>query len=208
MTAHDIAKALEVWSLQTTADLSVLLALLALGLALVRPYVARTAARLTLRVSVELWDAGSVVLTDLVLTLAVLLGFVVCNPDVMADVKIAVPFLPAALVLLAAALVLRLFHGGHDPASRAGGAALGLMGAAALLDVVGYTLVMEAPSDEFLALHPSPFWTWVKTHLRSNALPHGLETAHATFWICFALLLGILAWGFVAGLRGRGEKVA
>ena len=205
MTSHDIAKALEVWSLQTIADLSVVVALLALGLALIRRYVRQTAARLTLRVSVEVWDAAWVLLTDVALAAAVLLGFLVLNPDIMADIKIAVPFLPLATVLLAVALVLRLLHGGHVPGSRTGRAALHLMGAAVLLDVVGYVLVMEAPSGEYLELHPSPFWTWVKTHLRSNALPHGLELAHGTFTVCFLLLVAVLAWGFVVGVRSQSR---
>ncbi len=201
MTAHDIAKALEVWSLQSIVDGAIVLGLLALGLALIQRYVSAVAGRLTLRVSEEIWEAVPLVTTDLVLALAVLLGLLTLNTDVMADVKIAVPFIPVATVLLAAALVLRLFHDGHRAGSRAGLAALWLMGGAALLDIVGYALVMEAPSGEYLELHPSPFWTWVKTHLRSNALPHGLETAHATFWICFPLLLAILCWGFAAGMR-------
>jgi len=206
LTSHDIAKALEVWSLQTTAGISVILGLLALGLALIRRYVQQTAQQLTLRVSVEIWDVVSVVLTDLMLSLAVLLGFIVLNPDIMADIKIAVPFLPLATVLLAAALVIRLFHGGHVPGTRASLAALWFMGGAALLNIVGYTLVMEAPSGEYLALHPSPFWSWIKTHLRSNASPHGLELAQVTFIVCFALLMLVLVWGFVVGMRHQREE--
>jgi len=208
LTSHDIAKALEMWSLQTTADVSIILTLLALGLALIRRYIRQISARLTLRVSVEIWDAATVMLTDLMLSLALLLGFVVLNPDIMADIKIAVPFLPVATVLLAAALVLRLFHGGHVTGSRASLAALWLMGGAALLDIVGYTLVMEAPGSEYLDLHPSVFWVWVKTHLRSNALPRGLEVAQVSFAICFVLLMLVLAWGFVAGLRHQREERA
>lgn len=207
MSSHEIAKALELWSLQTTADVSIIMALVALGLALIRRYVQQTAERLTLRVSVEIWDTASVMLTDLILAIAVLMGFIVLNPDIMADIKIAVPFVPLATVLLALALVLRLFHGGHRPGSATGQAALWCMGGAALLDIVGYTLVMEAPSSEYLELHPSPFWIWVKTHLRSNALPHGLELAHTTFLVCFSLLLLVLVWGFFRGIRQQnGER--
>ena len=73
------------------------------------------------------------------------------------------------------AVVLRLFRGGHDPACKSHLQALYLMLAANLLNIVGFTFVAEAPSGEYLATHPSAFWGYVETHLRSNADPSGLE---------------------------------
>jgi hypothetical protein len=77
------------------------------------------------------------------------------------------------------------------------------------VNIIGFSIVMEAPSGEYLSHHPSPFWTFIKTHLRSNADPHGLELAQVTFYVCFPLLLLVLAWGFwsawrqVAGREGH-----
>ncbi len=208
MTSHEITKALEVWTLQNLLNFSILLGILALGLAMVRPYLAALERRLTLRVSIEIWQVLTVLAVDLILAVVVLAGFAVLNPDIMADIKVAVPFVPLAVVLFALALYLRLFRGGHDTASKAYKGALWAMFAANLLNLLGFTLVMEAPSGEYLAIHPSPFWTFVKTHLRSNAAPHGLELAQVTFYVCFPLLvlLFLLAFKDFLGSLKAEEK--
>lgn len=206
MTEHDIAKALEVWSLQSTLDFSILMGFFAFGLSLIGPYGAAVAKRLTLRVSIEIWDALLVIMVDLALTISVLLGFVVLNPDVMADIKMAVPFVPLATVLFAYALVMRIFRGGHQPGTAMFRTANWFMAGGALLNIIGYTMVMEAPSGEYLALHPSAFWTGVKTHLRSNASPAGLELAWLTFWICFPLLIAAFAWAFGSVINKTPER--
>jgi hypothetical protein len=66
---------------------------------------------------------------------------------------------------------------------------------------VGFTFVAEAASEEYLAKHPSACWDYLKDHLRSNADHAGLELAQATFYICFPLLLAVLAWGFFSALK-------
>ena len=76
------------------------------------------------------------------------------NPDIMSDVKMAVPFFPAATVLLAVALVLRLFHGGHELASKNHLRSLYLMLAGCLVNILGFTFVMEGASEEYLDSHP------------------------------------------------------
>jgi hypothetical protein len=51
MNEHEIAKALEVWSLQTLLDISIVLGVFALGLALVQGYYRALEKQLALRVS-------------------------------------------------------------------------------------------------------------------------------------------------------------
>ena len=119
----------------------------------------------------------------------------------MADIKMAVPFCQVATVLFAFALVLRLFHGGHERGSPNFAHALKLMWAGNILNVLGFTVIMEAPSGEYLTSHPSPFWTYIKTHLRSNADPAGLELSQLTFYICFPLLVAIAIWAAVTACR-------
>lgn len=209
MTPHDITKALEVWALQTLLNTSILLGLLAGGLTLAQEYRRALEGRLSLRVSTELWRVGTILAVDLLLAVVVLVGYLVLNPDVLADIKVAVPFQPVATVLFAWALTVRLFRGGHEPGSRTGRLARGLIVAANAINLVGFTFVMEAASGEYLARHPSAVWAWIKIHLRSNADPHGLELAQATFWACFPLLVLVLGWGVVAGLRpGPDERGA
>lgn len=208
MSAHEITKALEVWTLQSLLNLSILLGILAGGLALIQDYYRSLESRLSLRVSTELWRVGTIVIVDGLLAAVVLVGYLVLNPDVLADIKVAVPFQPAATVLFAWALCLRLFCGAHEPGGRNHHLAQGLVLAANAVNIVGFTFVMEAASGEYLALHPSPAWTWIKTHLRSNADPRGLELAQTTFLICFPLLLLVLvrgAYSAVASKRGNPE---
>ncbi|NOY23061.1 MAG: hypothetical protein GXO70_06090 [Acidobacteria bacterium] len=201
MGEHVIAKGLEVWTLQTLVNVSIMVGFFALGLAIAQGYFASLRERLTLRVSIELWDVILVLLTDMFLVIVVLLGFLVLNPDIMADIKIALPFVPLGTVLFAVALVIRLFYGGHRAGSPHFRLALWLMFLASFVQAVGFSLIMEAPSTEYLALHPSSFWDFVKTHLRSNASPHGLELAQWTFWILFPILMAVFVWGFARALK-------
>lgn len=203
---HEIAKGLEVWALQTLVDVSILLGLLALGLALIDGYLSRVGRLLTLRVSTEIWNVFPVVLVDALLASVALVGIVVVNPDVMADIKMAVPFYPLALVLIVGALLLRVFGGAHEHGTPAHRRALWLLTLGNVINLVGFTFVMEAPSSEYLQLHPSPMWSWVKTHLRSNASPNGLELAYWSFWIFFPLLLLILGWAFASAMRHRPSE--
>ena len=55
---------------------------------------------------------------DILLVVVVIVGYLVLNPDIMADIKMAVPFYPITAILFSIALVLRLFHGGMNPAPR------------------------------------------------------------------------------------------
>jgi hypothetical protein len=203
MSEHDIYKALEIWVLQNLLNVSILAGILAAGLAMVQGYYRSLENRLTLRVSIELWQVFTILLVDVCLVFTVLVGYVVLNPDIMADIKIAVPFYPAATVLFAAALVVRLFHGGHRVGSPGFVWSLMLMLAANVVNILGFTFVAEAASGEYLAHQPCDFafWTYLKTHLRSNADPLGLELAQATFYVCFPLLMAVFAWGVAAALR-------
>jgi hypothetical protein len=206
MTEHDIAKALEVWTLQNLLDISIMLGFLACGLALVQDYCRAVEKHLSLRVSIELWRLATVLLVDVLLALVVIVGYVVLNPDIMADIKMAIPFCPMATIMFAAALCLRLFHDGHNPASKNHLRALYWMLAASVFNLIGFTYIMEAPSGEYLEHHPSEFWTFIKTHLRSNADPHGLELSQLTFNICFPILLIVAIWGIGSGLQALAKK--
>ncbi len=209
MTGHDIAKALEVWTLQNLLNISIMLGILALGMALVQGYYRSLEKHLTLRVSIELWRVFTVALVDVLLVVVVIVGYLALNPDIMADIKMAVPFYPIAAILFSIALVLRLFHGGHETGSKSFLGAVYLMFLANVVNIVGFTFVAEAPSGEYLASHPSPFWEYLKSHLRSNADPAGLELTQITFYVCFPILLAVFLWGFLSALqqlrRVKGE---
>ncbi len=203
---HDISKALEVWTLQTLLNVSILIGLLAMGFAIVQPYYQSLKKYLTLRVSIEIWNIFSVLIVDLFLVIVVAVGFIILNPDIMADIKVAVPFIPIATILFAIALVLRLFYDGHKPGGKKFMTSLWFIFSANLINIAGFSLVMEAPGGEYLSIHPSAFWTFIKTHLRSNAAPHGLELAQITFYICFPVLMAVFIWGFSQALSHLKNK--
>ena len=200
MTEHEIAKGLEIWTLQSLLNVSIMLGFLALGLAMVQQYYKSLKKHLTLRVSIELWDIFTILLTDLFLVMVILIGFIVLNPDIMADIKVAIPFVPVATILFTVALILRLFYGGHKPDHKNFLLSIWFMFSANIINIIGFSLIMEAPSGEYLAIHPSTFWEFVKTHLRSNASPHGLELAQTTFFICFPILIAVFIWGFTSAV--------
>lgn len=200
MNQHAIAKGLEVWLLQNLLNGSILMGMLASGLLLAQGYFRELNRHLNLRVSRELWNLFTIVLADLLLVGMLLIGYAVLNPDIMADIKMAVPFYPVATLLFAAALVLRLFKGGHEVGTPAFRQALNLTLAANLINMLGFTFVAEAASDEYLAHHASPFWTYLKTHFRSNADPRGLEVAQITFLVCFPVLILLSAWAVQSAL--------
>ncbi len=198
MTEGGIAKALEIWSLQTILDSSIILGIVALGLTIIRRYFSSLRNKLTLRVSIEMWDVGTILLADVALAVVVIIGYLVLNPDIMADIKIAIPFVPIATILFAIALVLRLFHNGHNASSPNFLRSVWLMFAANIINVVGFSLVMEAPSSSYLSEHPSPFWIFLKTQLRSSS---NLGLSQTTFLVCFPILLAVFAWGFWSAIR-------
>ncbi len=192
---HEIAKALEIWTLQNMLDASIMAGFIALGFAAIGSYHRKIERSLTLRVSIEIWRVVTVLFVDILLAFMVVAGLLLINPDIMADIKMAVPFYPISIVLVAIVLVRRLV-GRHSEAGGNDRAALWLLFWANMINLVGFTFIMEAPGSEYLELHPSPTWTWLKTHLLSNALPAGLETGLLSFWIFFPALLVILLWAF------------
>lgn len=198
ITTPVIEKALEIWILQNLLNFSILMGIVALGLAVVQKYYASLERLLTLRVSIEIWKVLTVLLVDVLLVFVSVVGYVILNPDIMADIKVAVPFVPIASILFAAALILRLFHGGHLISNPNFLRSIWLMFTANIINIMGFTFVMEAASQEYLERHPSAFWTFLKTQLRSNA---NLELTQITFWICFPLFIGVLLWGFISALN-------
>lgn len=200
MTGEDVTKALEVWTLQNLLNVSIMMGILATGLALIQGYYRSLEKHLSLRVSIELWRLWVVLMVDLLLALVVLFGYLVLNPDIMVDIKMAIPFCPIATVLYAIALVLRLFHGGHAVGSKNYFRAIYFMLLASAVNVAGFTFVMEAPGHEYLELHPSPFWDYLRANLRSNAMPAGVELSQTTFYACFALLAVVFVWGAASAL--------
>jgi len=127
---------------------------------------------------------------DGALVFSFLFGLILINPDIMADIKLAVPFLPLGTVLLGAALLVKM---GFDIQKnrRANVAFTVILACAVLLEYFGFTFVMEAAPSEWLS-QVAPFWGQLRM-MRSNLNP---QLAMTTFWVVLPMI-GVL---FVAML--------
>jgi hypothetical protein len=209
-----IKKALEIWSLQNLCDGAIILGFVAMALVASRGYLEALKSRLSLRVAIETWDILIDLGADILLLLAVLIGLLVTNLDIMADIKIAVPWVPVGLALLGIALLLRAFYGGHVPGSRPWWTALGFMAIGCALNWFGFTFVMESPGDEYVKL---PFGETLMSleSMRSNVNP-GLTMTTFFFaaplfalefvWAVIAAMSHTMQWVKRARIAGGGER--
>ncbi len=194
---HAIAKGLEAWSLQSLLGATILASYAILALVAGRAYLDSLKGYLTLRVATELWETAADVAVDLLLFFVVLVGLFVTNNDIMADIKVALPWVPIAFVLLAVALVLRACHGGRRVRSGAWWLSLAAIAVACASNWFGFTFVMEAAGHEYLELHPgATVWTTLAS-MRSDLNPD--LTMRTFLWAGPALML-VFAWAVVAGV--------
>ena len=192
---HAINKGLEFWSLQSLTDGAIMLPFVILAMVAGRSYLESIRRRLTLRVAAEVWEAGADLLIDAAMGFVALVGLFITNPDIMADIKIGLPWVPLAMVLVAVALVVRSFHGGRVVGSTAWWIVLGLVAVACTANWFGFTFVMEAAGEEYLKKGASSMWPTLQ-RMRSDFNP---DLAMATFhWANPALLL-VFIWAVVAG---------
>lgn len=196
-----VSKALEVWTAQTLCDVGILLALLSFLLHIGRPYFERVLGRFTLRVAADLWWLVYIMLRDGTLLFALLFGFLNLNLDLMADIKIGLPFVPLGAVALAMALVTKVFRNAESM-NRAFLLTTTWVGLGAVLQAIGYVLIMEAPGSE----HPAAdswFWRLMKSW-RSDENP-GLATV--TFYLSMLMLAAIGVMATWKAIRLYGAAV-
>ncbi len=203
---HGINKGLEFWSLQCVCDLAIALSFVILALIAGRPYLESVRQRLSLRLAAETWETGTDVLIDLLLGVVALTGLLLINPDIMSDIKIGLPWVPLAMVLMAIALVLRIFYGARVVGSAAWWSVLGLLLVACASNWFGFTFVMEAAGDEYLKGQTASVWLQLQ-QMRSDFNP-GL--AMATFQWANPALVVVFLWAVITGAvrTARGGRRA
>jgi cobalamin synthase len=191
-------KALEIWTTQTLCDIGILLSILSFLLHIGRPYFDRILGRFTLRVAADIWWVVYIVLRDGTLLFAALIGFSHLNLDVMADIKVGLPFVPLGTVALAAALLIKVFRNAED-INRSLRLSTWLVTLGAVLNTVGYVFVMEGPGEEYAA-SKSAFWKALDSW-KSDGNP---ELATITFYVAFSLLAVMVALAIVSAVRLLG----
>ncbi|KAB2881581.1 hypothetical protein F9K33_00575 [bacterium] len=188
-------KSLEIWTAQTLCDLGILASVISCLLHIGRPYFERILSRFTLRVAADLWWMMYVLLRDGSLFLAVLFGFLNLNLDLMADIKIGLPFIPFGTVALAAALAVKVFHNTED-INKAFRFTTYLVVIGGVFNIVGYVFVMEGPGSEY-AVAQTAFWQTLHSW-RSNKNP---ELSVMTFYSSFLMLSVIGVFAVVKAVR-------
>ena len=195
-------KALEIWSVQTLCDIGILLSILSFLLHIGRAYFERILGRFTLRVAADIWWVVYIALRDGTLLIAALFGFWHLNLDIMADIKVGLPFVPLGTVALAGALLVKVFRNAED-VNRSFRLSTWLVTLGAFFNTVGYVFVMEGPGEEYAASR-SAFWQTVQSW-KSNENP---QLATLTFYVTFSLLAVMAAFAVVKAVRlyGMTEK--
>jgi len=199
---HAINKGLELWSLQCLSDAAILSSFVILALVAGRSYLDEIRRRLTLRVAAEAWETGTDLLIDLLMSFAALVGLFIVNPDILADIKIGLPWVPLGLWLIAVALVVRVFYGGRNAGTTAWWLVLGLVALACLANWFGFTFVMEAAGEEYVKGRPDSLWPALQ-RMRSD-FNHDL--ALTTFQWANPALVAVFLWALVVAVvrSGRG----
>ncbi|MCX6153879.1 MAG: hypothetical protein NT007_06960 [Candidatus Kapabacteria bacterium] len=196
----DNYKALEIWTAQTLLDIGILLSFVSFLLHIGRPYFERIQARISLRVAADMWWLIFVILRDGSLFLAVFLTFLNMNLDLMADIKMGLPFVPLATLTLTASLLIKIFRNAEDfnfyyKLNNY------LISIGALFNFIGFVFVMEAPGAEY-ATSKSPFWQFM-TSLRSNKNP---ELATMTFYFTIVCMILVIIFALVKFKKSIPDK--
>jgi hypothetical protein len=184
-------KALEIWTAQTLLNIGILLSFVSFLLHIGRPYFERIQSRISLRVAADLWWLIFVILRDGTLFLAVFLTFLNMNLDLMADIKMGLPFVPLATLTLTASLLIKIFRNAED---------LNfyyklnnyLISIGALFNFIGFVFIMEAPGAEY-ATAKHPFWQFMVS-LRSNRNP---ELATYTFYFTIIAMIIVIIFALI-----------
>ncbi len=196
-----VEKALEVWSLMSFFELSLLLLLLGLVLHMATSYYSRTSSEFKLKLSSENFGIIFFLVRDLALFASFGIGVMLVNPDIFGDIKLALPFVPLGIVLLGFALVVKV-HRDVERDWRAKKLFMWLLVASAFLQYFGFIFVMEAaPQSWVSAGEAGKFWLFLRS-LRSNLNP---QLSMWTFYLTFPLLIIVFILLISGGLRkGNG----
>ncbi len=193
-----VGKDLEVWSLMSFVELALLLLILGYVMHLARAYFRRTMDQFRIRLSGENWAIIFILVRDVALFLAFAIGLLYINPDIMSDIKLAVPFMPLGTLFLGIALLIKLGWDIEGSKSAYRWFSIFLTIAVAL-QYFGFTFVMEAAPEEWFE-KVSPVWKSLRA-MRSNLNP---ELSMWTFYTVFPLIVILLAAMIYMALK-KGE---
>ena len=194
-----ISKSLELWTIISSYDISLVLLLLGLLLHFAGGYYNQSLKWFGIRVSKENWSILFFLIRDFSLFASFGIGLLLVNTDMFADVKLPMPFFPLGLVLLGIALIYKLKGTSDDNTKYSKRFDLFLI-LAAIVQYFGFVFVMEAAPAEWVeAGVAGSFWLMLRD-MRSNLNP---ALSMWTFYLSFPALMVILG---IILKQGLGKK--
>ncbi len=195
LSSGDIVSAGSIWLESTIAVAMVFVTAMAFSLQIARGYFIRVLNKFTLRLGADIWWLAYVLIRDGLIFLSFVMGLMVFLPGTFQDYAMAVPFMPAAVILFGSALVLKLYFDADENRNVFRAVTALVFGGTALW-LFGTIFVMETP----LALPTLPagvsmtsgFWAYVYNTFSST---QNVSLAMDSFNVGFAALGGLAIAG-------------
>lgn len=195
-TQGDLVSGGSIWLETTIAVALVFVMAMAFSLQIARGYFIRNLEKFTLRLGADIWWLGYVMIRDGLMFASFIMGLMVFFPGTFQDYPIAVPFMPASVVLFGLALVTKLYFDA-DENRNVFRFVTTVVFAGTILWIFGVVFITETP----LALAPLPagvsttsgIWASVYNTFSSTV---NLNLAMQSFYACFAALGVIGVFGF------------
>jgi|GEM_PF-3224429 len=194
---------------ETTIALTVTMLFLgAFSLQIARNYFLRTLDKFTLRLGADIWWLAYVMIRDGLMFGTLLLGFELFYVGTFGDYPIAVPFMPLSIVLVAAALLLKLIID-TDENETANKVVTALIAVATFFYLTGVVFVTESivgyANAGYVTLSNgsittstggSDIWTYMYNNFSSTV---NTTLAVNSFYACFTIIsiLGLIAFLYV-----------
>ncbi len=201
-----IATGVGIWTEATIALMVGIFFIGAFSLQIARNYFLRTLDKFTLRLGADIWWLAYIMIRDGLAFGALLLGFELFFVGTYGDYAIAVPFMPLAIVLTAAVLVIKLVKD-PDEEEKWNRAVSTLLAAATFFYVFGILMVTESivgyGTAGYLVTSTGTITTatggsdiWTITY---NAFSSTVNTQLAvwTFYVCFTALSAFAGYAFL-----------
>lgn len=206
-SAGDISTGVGIFTEATIALTVGMLFIGAFSLQIARNYFLRTLDKFTLRLGADIWWLAYIMIRDGLAFGALLLGFELFFVGTYGDYPIAVPFMPLAIVLTAAVLVIKLVKD-PDEEEMWNRAVSTLLAAATFFYVFGILMVTESVAGYGNAgylVNPatgaistasggSDVWTIVYNAFSSTV---NTQLAIVTFYVCFTALAVFAGYAFI-----------
>ncbi len=201
LAEETVSKSLEIWSLMSFFELSLILLFIGFLMHVGKLYYERMLNNFKIKLSGENFGIVYILVRDLSLFASFGIGVLLLNPDIFSDIKLALPFIPLGTIFLGLALYLKLRFNVETGEKR--NLFLGLLTISIVFNYFGFVFVMESAPEEWINTGKAGnFWLFLR-NLRSNLNP---DLSMWTFYICFPILIFVIGLILYGGMKSRREK--